>query len=278
MQAAVAADGASASSAEPAAFVVPRGAGDDPLPRRPWSPLRENAVSYTSIAPSHDAEATDADAGALYDAATPDGGAPFSDDGDGRAARPSADADKATSLGSAFHRAAQFAVETGAVPDAARLAATADALALSLPQRARLAAACERWFGSEAFADALAWELRRAEVPFAVAVGDALMEGEIDLLCTHGPDACGPALVVDYKTGGSDDEDPARVREKHALQARCYAYALLSQGFDEVELRFVRVERAQGGGEPQVVVYRFSAADADALRALIVQARAASQA
>lgn len=275
VQAASATDGAPASSAAPASFVVPRMADADPVPRRPWNPLREHAFSYTSIAPAHDA-AKAAGAATPSDAAGLDGGdAPFDDAG--RGARPSADADKATSLGSAFHRAAQFEAEAGAVPDAARLAAIADALALSPAQRARLAAACGRWFASATFAETLAWELRRAEAPFAVEVGGELMEGEIDLLCTHGADPRGSALVVDYKTGGAGDEDPERVREKHALQARCYAYALLSQGFDEVELRFVRVEHAQeGGSEPQVAVYRFSAADAPALCELIARARAAS--
>ncbi len=275
VQAAPATDGAPAPSTAPASFVVPRMAGVDPVPRRPWNPLREHVFSYTSIAPAHDAAkaagaATPSDAAGLDD-----DGAPFDDAG--RGARPSADADKATSLGSAFHRAAQFEAETDAAPDAARLAAIADSLALSPAQRTRLAAACERWFASATLAETLAWELRRAEVPFAVEVGGELMEGEIDLLCTHGADPRGRALVVDYKTGGADDEDLGHVREKHALQARCYAYALLSQGFDEVELRFVRVERAQeGGSEPQVAVYRFSAADAPVLCELIARARVAS--
>ncbi|MEI3232140.1 MAG: PD-(D/E)XK nuclease family protein [Gordonibacter pamelaeae] len=88
-------------------------------------------------------------------------------------------------------------------------------------------------------------ELRRAEVPFVVALDDALMEGEIDLLCTHGAEPGGTALAIDYKTGGSDAETPAQLNGKHLLQAQCYAYALLSQGFDEAELRSVRVERPE---------------------------------
>ena len=129
--------------------------------------------------------------------------------------------------------------------------------------------------------------MRRAEVPFVVALDDALMEGEIDLLCTHGAEPGGTALAIDYKTGGSDAETPAQLNGKHLLQAQCYAYALLSQGFDEAELRFVRVERperprgagaasADGPGEPQVVSYRFAQPDLEALRDAIVRARAAS--
>ncbi len=282
------------SDAARAPFAVPRMAGFEPLPRRPWRPAGEDAFSYSSIAPAY-APAFDEALGAATETGV---GAPSSVDpivgalpstlrDEGEEAHLEADADKATALGSAFHRAAQFAVEAGAVPDDARLAAIAEALALSPAQRGRLADACARWFGSAACAETHAWELRRAEVPFVVALDDALMEGEIDLLCTHGAEPGGTALAIDYKTGGSDAETPAQLNGKHLLQAQCYAYALLSQGFDEVELRFVRVERperprgagtasAVGPGEPQVVSYRFAQSDLEALRDAIVRARAAS--
>ena len=110
-----------------------------------------------------------------------------------------ADADKATDLGSAFHRAAQLAVETGRVPGAARLGVLSEAYALSTGQRARLVDACERWFSSATYAETLQWGLRRAEVPFFVPISDAFVEGEIDLLCTDDAQLAGArALVVDY--------------------------------------------------------------------------------
>lgn len=237
-----------AAAAEPARFFVPV-VDDAPAPARfAWSAARAGAFSYSSIAPNP--------------TLAPDDDAPRA-----------ADADKATDLGSAFHRAAQLAVETGREPGPERLAALAAAYGLTADQRARLADACARWFASATCAEARSWRLRRAEVPFAVRLADALMEGEIDLLCTDGPELGGArALVVDYKTGGSDDELPEALRDKHLLQAQCYAYALLSQGCAEVELRFARVEHAEGG-DVQTVRYRFAAADRDELAARILQAR-----
>lgn len=234
---------------EPARFFVPV-VDDAPAPVRfAWNAAREGAFSYSSIAPN---------LAAL----------------EGDASR-AADADKATDLGSAFHRAAQLAVETGREPGPERLEALGAAYGLSCAQRARLADACARWFASATCAETRAWKLRRAEVPFGVEIGGALMEGEIDLLCTDGPDLGGArALVVDYKTGGSDDELPETLRGKHLLQAQCYAYALLSQGCAEVELRFARVEHADAD-DVQTVRYRFAAADRDGLAASIMQARGA---
>lgn len=242
------AQGALDADATPARFSVPV-VDDAPAPERlAWSAVREDAFSYSSIAPS-----------------------PLPPSG--LDAAPATDADKATDLGSAFHRAAQLAVETGCEPGPERLAALAAAYGLSPAQRARLDAACARWFASAACAEARAWKLRRAEVPFCVPVGDALMEGEIDLLCTDGPDLNGArALVVDYKTGGSDDEAPEELHAKHLLQAQCYAYALLSRGCVEVELAFARVERAEAG-DLQTVRYRFAAQDRDGLAACILRAR-----
>lgn len=213
---------------------------------------RDDAFSYSSIAPNP----VPAPAGE---------GAPFA-----------ADADKATDLGSAFHRAAQLAVETGRVPDAARLGVLSEAYALSTGQRARLADACERWFSSATYAETLQWGLRRAEVPFFVPISDAFVEGEIDLLCTDDAQLAGArALVVDYKTGGSDGEAPEALCSKHLLQAQCYAYALLRQGCVEVELRFARVEREDSAGDMQTVTYRFTAEDLDGLAVRILSARRA---
>ncbi len=100
------------------------------------------------------------------------------------------------------------------------------------------------------------------------------MEGEMDLVCTDGPACDGAsAFVVDYKTGGSDDESPAALHDKHLLQAQCYAYALLAHGCAEVELCFVRVEHEDETGALQTVRYRFAAPERDELAAYILEAR-----
>lgn len=170
-----------------------------------------------------------------------------------------------TALGSAFHAACQWMVEMGEdrVPAARR-----DVLALywgcTPAQRERLDAALERWCSSAIRAEALAWPQVRAEVPFFSLGADDLTErfgefaeGAIDLLCTDSGDPA-RALVIDYKTGGSSQETPEQLQDKHALQAHVYADVLHKAGFERVDLAFVRVEVEDSAapGQPQVVSYQ----------------------
>ena len=170
-----------------------------------------------------------------------------------------------TALGSAFHAACQWMVEMGEdrVPAARR-----DALALywgcTPAQRERLDAALARWCSSAIRAEALAWPQVRAEVPFFSLGADDLTErfgefaeGAIDLLCTDPGDPA-RALVIDYKTGGSSQETPEQLQDKHALQAHVYADVLHKAGFERVDLAFVRVEVEDSAapGQPQVVSYQ----------------------
>lgn len=171
-------------------------------------------------------------------------------------------------LGSAFHAACQWLIEMGAD---ALPAARADALArlwrLTPEQRERFDVALNRWLKSAVRAELLAWPCVRAEVPFfslgcededIVRYG-AYAEGAIDALATDPVDpSC--ALVIDYKTGGTPDETPEQLLEKHALQARVYADVLHEAGFGAVTVKFVRVEQANPTifvepAEPQVVTY-----------------------
>ncbi len=176
----------------------------------------------------------------------------------------------ATALGSAFHAAAQWLIETGAeeVPPARR-AALARYWHLTGSQVERLDAALDRWEVSSVRAELNGWPLVRAEVPFfSLGLDDAKVrerfgtyaEGAIDALATDPADPS-RALVIDYKTGGSAAETPEGLQRKHALQARVYADVLHKAGFCTVELKFVRVEREdeQAPGEPQVVSYRLEA-------------------
>lgn len=170
-----------------------------------------------------------------------------------------------TALGSAFHAACQWMVEMGEdrVP-AARRDALVRYWGCTPAQRERLDAALERWCSSAIRAEALAWPQVRAEVPFFSLGADDLTErfgefaeGAIDLLCTD-PDNPARALVIDYKTGGSSQETPEQLQDKHALQAHVYADVLHKAGFERVDLAFVRVEVEDSAapGQPQVVSYQ----------------------
>ena len=194
-----------------------------------------------------------------------------------------ADDDKATDLGTAFHRLAQFAVVTRAgagelvAPPVKHVDALARTCRLGETSRARLEQALDRWFASDVAAEMGAFADLRAEVPFLVALDDgaggcAYLDGEIDLLALS--DDGSRAFVVDYKTGGHADETPDQLAEKHVLQASCYALALLRQGIEEVHATFVRVEQPRAGREecPQCVRYRFTAADLSMLETGVAEA------
>ena len=169
-----------------------------------------------------------------------------------------------TALGSAFHVACQWLIEL----DRADLPVErADALCrywgCTAAQRERFDEAVARWLSSDVRAEALAWPCHRAEVPFYSLGMDELVErfgpyaeGAIDLLCTD-PARPGRALLIDYKTGGSPLETPEQLQEKHALQASVYADVLHKAGYEQVTLKFVRVEVPDpvDPAQPQVVTY-----------------------
>lgn len=228
-------------------------------------PARDS-YSYSSIAAALHAETEDRAAEARV---------PMDESGDDAESDGSemADADVAAvepagnpmALGSAFHAACQWLIEMGAD---ALPAERADALArlwcLTPEQRERFDVALDRWLKSAARADLLAWPCVRAEVPFFslgcededIARYGAYAEGAIDALATNPADSsC--ALVIDYKTGGTPDETPEQLQEKHALQARVYADVLHKAGFEAVTVKFVRVEQVDPANpcEPQVVTY-----------------------
>lgn len=231
-------------------------------------PARDS-YSYSSIAAALHAETEDRAAEAHV---------PMDESGDDAESDGSemADADVAVvepagnpmALGSAFHAACQWLIEMGAD---ALPAARADALArlwrLTPERRERFDVALDRWLKSAVRADLLAWPCVRAEVPFFslgcededIARYGSYAEGAIDALATNPADSS-RALVIDYKTGGTPDETPEQLQEKHALQARVYADVLHKAGFEAVTVKFVRVEQANPAlfvepAEPQVVTY-----------------------
>lgn len=233
--------------------------GTCPFPAR-------DSYSYSSIAAARHAETEDRAAEARV---------PMDESGDDAESDGSemADADVAAvepagnpmALGSAFHAACQWLIEMGAD---ALPAERADALArlwcLTPERRERFDVALDRWLKSAVRAELLAWPCVRAEVPFFslgcededIARYGAYAEGAIDALATDPADPS-RALVIDYKTGGTPDETPDQLLEKHALQARVYADVLHKAGFEAVTVKFVRVEQVDPANpcEPQVVTY-----------------------
>lgn len=231
-------------------------------------PMRDS-YSYSSIAAALHAEAEDrsAEARVPMDEAGDDAESDGSEmtDADVAAVEP---AGNPMALGSAFHVACQWLIEMGAD---ALPAERADALArlwcLTPEQRERFDVALDRWLKSAVRADLLAWPCIRAEVPFFslgcededIARYGAYAEGAIDALATNPADSS-RALVIDYKTGGTPDETPGQLQEKHALQARVYSDVLHKAGFKTVTVKFVRVEQPDPTifvepAEPQVVTY-----------------------
>ena len=231
-------------------------------------PARDS-YSYSSIAAALHAEAEDraAETRVPMDESGDDAESDGSEmtDADVAAVEP---AGNPMALGSAFHAACQWLIEMGAD---ALPAARADALArlwrLTPEQRERFDVALNRWLKSAVRADLLAWPCVRAEVPFFslgcededIARYGAYAEGTIDALATDPADPS-RALVIDYKTGGTQDETPEQLLEKHALQARVYADVLHKAGVEAVTVKFVRVEQANPAifvepAEPQVVTY-----------------------
>ena len=238
---------------EPAPFDLYELEPDAPVECGAWR-AREGVFSYTSV----------------HALLAEQGGAPGSRpatptqaerDAEAAGAPATADADRATNLGSAFHELAQAMVESGRPVGEARVAAQARRWNLSSRAEGRLRVALARWEGSALRAEALSWPRVRAEVPFFQQVdspyGDYL-EGAIDLLSTD--EDAHRALVVDYKTGdaGLSLEE---VRARHAMQAEFYASVLLAEGFGHVDCAFVCVERddPSAPGEPLVARYAFDA-------------------
>ncbi len=197
------------------------------------------------------------------------------------------DPDKATSLGTAFHRLAQISIiehddaddEEKRIlerPDERIITAQIRACELSDAQAIRLSDALDLWFGSAECAWFSQLERISAEVPFTLDMkvdgsDGFILEGEIDGLGIIDNESC---AFIDYKTGGSSDETYEEIREKHLLQAQCYALALLESGFRSVEAHFIRVEQhdRENPNEPQMMKYSFRRDDMDVLHDAVVSA------
>lgn len=252
----------------------------------PCNPLRAGTFSYTMLSKHGD---TSGAAETDPDEVAPESESPLNIDTESDAepleAAPHRYID-ATSFGSAFHASAQWMAEkilatrTGAnsfnefdvsdyLPSNERLAQIARTWNLPVYGMPRLKAALSLWAHSSAAQAAYAYECLEPEASLYVTLlghqGEPLrLEGSIDLLChAAGSAQNSKALVIDYKTGGSPAETPEQLHEKHLLQAQCYAYAVLLQGYQSVDLCFVRVEVPDPSNpqEPQTVRYTYTHQD-----------------
>lgn len=270
--------------------------------KRPCDPLRAGTFSYSYLNrqtavpegpcdPDELPAATPEDAGDIAanggQGAFPGPAAPgstaASDAAAARAAAPETRGVSPVAFGSALHQACQLMAEDLRVrreagePDAVltapsgqRLTACLRAWNLPAGELAKLEEAIGLWTTCACAAEAAGFPDVEPEAPFCVALqgpqGEPIhLEGTIDLFCC---DRSAPAqdqtvLVVDYKTGGRASETPEALHAKHELQAVCYAYAVLRQGFGAVELAFVRVEQRdhQRPDQPQTVRYRYGRAE-----------------
>jgi ATP-dependent helicase/nuclease subunit A len=214
--------------------------------RRPWS------VSPTGLAALADAGGDE-----------PPGGTPLVDDSALAEPDPVVDDDAASGaapparrqgslIGSAVHQvleelplAGTDAVPADVVEEHAARAAAAHGIGADAATVADLASSA---LASEALASARAAGRWWREVPVVVPVGDALIEGFIDLLYER-PD--GAVVVVDWKTdrGHTPDAVDAALH-RYRLQGAGYAAALVAAtGRDVAEVRFVF---CRPGGAPPV--------------------------
>ena len=197
--------------------------------------------------------------------------------------------DDATALGSAFHRLAQRAIDESTegklqVPSSIVVQSQCSTYSLSTQQQARLHCALDLWFASDCAHKFASYPHRYAEVPFMVSFGvdnAQFLEGEIDgLACDfpyeevlNQPEDTRKAYLIDYKTGGSPLEVPQEIYHKHLLQAQCYAFALLKQGFTSIKACFVRVEQEDPmhPRQPQIQEYEFESSQLSYLESMIYQ-------
>lgn len=188
--------------------------------------------------------------------------------------------DEATSFGAAFHQLARFSVLKSA--DEAYESVDRMISAYSIEDAKRLYGAVLRWTGSELFACVQGFEQCVPELSFCLPIkgedgSELFLDGDMDLYCYNTGDGAAPSevLIVDFKTGGDEDEDLVMLQGKHLLQAQCYAYAALTQGAEHVSLAFARVEfeDPEAPGQPQLVTYEFSQEDLPEITRTITQVR-----
>ncbi len=186
--------------------------------------------------------------------------------------------DRATNLGSAFHRLAQYASicrpaeDSPSMPSADKIIRIGRAYQLDEVELKRIEAAIKLWVESPLAKTTFAYPIHKEEMEFAVPLQGmrVVLEGAIDLYCSNEDGS--KAWIIDYKTGGHDFEREGTLKNKHALQAAVYAYIALTQGAFEVDVVFARIEHASEGNpkEPQKVIYHFKKSDLEDISTKLV--------
>jgi ATP-dependent exoDNAse (exonuclease V) beta subunit len=146
-------------------------------------------------------------------------------------------------FGNAVHAALEWSGRAGwERPGDERLAGLLAGEGLGDPDDlARARAMVDGWLDSALVAE-LAGARARAEIPFALALGEAIVRGQIDLLVRpagqpaagqldllgEAEPAAGPAMatVIDFKTDALGDDGPGALRDRYAVQRQLYALAV----------------------------------------------------
>ncbi|MBU4557239.1 MAG: PD-(D/E)XK nuclease family protein, partial [Actinobacteria bacterium] len=157
-------------------------------------------------------------------------------------------AESPTAFGSAVH-VVLSQISDGGLPTDVRIAEICRAAKLAPERWESVGALAAGYLDSQVAKRVAKCGRVMREVPFAVPVGATLLDGAIDLIAFEAD----RALVLDYKTGHTDDRfDPA---EGYLEQARCYAVAASAMGSKIVEVGFVELER-----ESRVHTFEFNEA------------------
>jgi ATP-dependent helicase/nuclease subunit A len=165
-------------------------------------------------------------------------------------------------FGTALHAGLRLVGPGGDPPSLERLEAIARFFELDRSGALRLDRSVDRYCASETARRVVAEQTVRRESPFSMRIGGRfLLTGSIDLYARTGD----RAFVVDYKSGETGHF--GELKERYALQAECYALAVLRDGCASVTVEFVRPEVEVPNGGMQCARFEFSDSDAERIDA-----------
>ncbi|NTU89252.1 MAG: UvrD-helicase domain-containing protein [Actinobacteria bacterium] len=179
-------------------------------------------------------------------------------------------------FGSAFHLLAQEVNETRELrlPEQKRIDALCKQFQLEGSYETRLLEAGKAWVSSDLARAAFGYHVLQPEMPFNICItpeGERsfFLEGSIDLYCVDSEGK--KVLIVDYKTGISiDPSENDDLEKRYEFQAKCYTYAAIVAGAQEIEVVYFRPE-VFVGGVPQEFRYVFGADDKSDLEREIIE-------